>query len=320
MTKKYLQVNGTKQGVIIESLDQGNPLLLFLHGGPGFPVYPTIKAHHVRLEKFFDVCYWDQRGTGMSYDQSSEEPLSVEQLVNDTVQVVNYLREEYSQNKIYLLGHSWGTYLGSLTAHKYPDLFHAYIGVGQIGSAKESERESYDFIVKEATQQNDQRALKQIEKINFDENYYKDHTYGSFRSKYTNKYGGGFKRSGYSNVEILKHIFFCPHYTFKERLNILRGSFSSYQTLGQVMATTDLVDLVPSLAIPVFILQGKYDYQTSHTQAKRFYQAIEAPYKEMYTFKHSAHSPFIEEKERFYQIMQKEVLKKTQDFKIRIDR
>ncbi|WP_176449240.1 alpha/beta fold hydrolase [Lentibacillus sp. CBA3610] len=309
ITKEYIEINGVRQGLIIESLNQGNPLLLFLHGGPGFPAYPVIKAHGVRLEQFFDVCYWDQRGTGMSYyDKESNEPLSVEQLVGDTIQVVNYLREKYAQDKVFLLGHSWGSYLGSLAAHKNPDLFHAYIGVGQVGSAKESEHETYNFILKTATNKNDKRAMKQIKNVTFDENYYKNHSYGAVRAKFTNKYGGGFKRSGYSNLENLRHIFSCPNYTFKERVNIFRGSFSSYQSLGHVMATTDLVELVPTLDLPVFILQGQHDYQTTLTQAKRFYESIKAPYKKMFTFENSSHTPFIEETERFYKIMQDEVV------------
>src|SRR5699024_477796 len=154
-------INGARQGIIIESLNQGNPLILFLHGGPGFPVYPIVKAHGIRLEQFFDVCFWDQRGAGMSYQhKETDQPLTVEQLVDDTVQVVDYLREKYSKEKVFLLCHSWGTILGSLVANRYPERFHAYIGVGQMGSAKESERESYDFILKKAIENQDTRAQK----------------------------------------------------------------------------------------------------------------------------------------------------------------
>ncbi|MDG5787822.1 alpha/beta hydrolase [Evansella sp. AB-P1] len=308
-TKEYLEINGSKQGIIIESLNQGNPLLLFLHGGPGFPAYPIIKAHGIRLEQFFDVCYWDQRGTGMSYHaKEAKKPLTVEQLVDDTIAVVNYLRSKYSQDKVFILGHSWGTYLGSLVASMNPDLFHAYIGVGQVGSPKESENETYNFILKTAINHNDKRAIKQIENITFDENYYKNRLYGSVRAKFTNRYGGGFKHSGYSNFENLRQVLSCPNYTLKERMNIFQGSVSSYQSLAHVMATTDLVHLVPTLNLPVFILQGLHDYQTTHTQAKRFYESIEAPYKKMYTFNNSSHTPFIEEQERFYNIIQDEVL------------
>lgn len=90
-------------------------LLLFLHGGPGFPAYPIVKGHGIRFEQFFTVCYWDQRGAGVSYNKNEvSPPLTVEQLAADTVQVMNYLRDKFAQDKVFLLGHSWGTYLGSL--------------------------------------------------------------------------------------------------------------------------------------------------------------------------------------------------------------
>lgn len=309
--KEYVEINGARQGIIIDSLNDSNTILLFFHGGPGFPIYPFIKAHDIRLEQFFNVCYWDQRGTGMSYQhKGAKNPLNVELLIEDTIQVVNYLRKKYEQDKVFMLGHSWGSYLGSLVASKRPDLFHAYIGVGQMGSAKESEQEAYNFILKTAINKNDKRAIKQIEKVTFDENYYKNPLYGGIKAKFTNKYGGGFTNSGYSNFKILRHVFTCPHYTLKERLNIFRGSILSWQSLGRVMATTDLIQLVPTLNLPVFIFQGLYDYQTTHTQAKRFYESVKAPYKKMYTFNNSSHTPFIEEEERFYLIIQDEILKK----------
>jgi pimeloyl-ACP methyl ester carboxylesterase len=103
-TKEYLEINGVRQGIIMESLNRGNPLLLFLHGGPGFPVYPIIKAHDIRLELFFDVCYWDQRGTGMSYpDKEANKGLTVEQLVDDSIQVVNYLEKNIHRTKYFCL-------------------------------------------------------------------------------------------------------------------------------------------------------------------------------------------------------------------------
>lgn len=167
----------------------------------------------------------------------------------------------------------------------------------------------YKFILKTAINKRDNRAQKQIEKVVFNDTYYENRSYVEIKSKFTNKYGGGFKRTGYSNFETLKHILTCPNYTFKERLNILRGSSYSYQSLAPFMHTTDLVELVPTLNLSVFILHVLYDYQTTHPQANRFYESVEAPYKKMYTFIHSAHTPFIEEEECFNTIIKDEVLK-----------
>lgn len=315
MVKKYIHINGAKQGLIIETTNQQNPLLLFLHGGPGFPVYPLIKAHGLKLEKYFDVCYWDQRGTGMSYEgKEAKTPLTVEQLLNDTFEVAQYLKETYGREKVYLLGHSWGTFLGSLAASKRPELFHAYIGIGQIGSALESEKEIYDFMVDTAKKKRDQRAQKQIEKVQVDTSYYKNRSYGAIKSKYINAYGGGFKREGYSNLHILKHILACTNYSLREKINIFPGSNYAWQSFGESLASSDLVKLVPSLDLPVYILHGKHDYTTTWTQANRFYESIRAPSKKMFTFNNSAHSPFIEEQERFYEIIENEILGAGKDF------
>ncbi|GAB3808303.1 alpha/beta fold hydrolase [Virgibacillus kimchii] len=309
MVKKYININGARQGLIIETLNQQKPLLLFLHGGPGFPAYPLIKAHGLKLEKYFDVCYWDQRGTGMSYDgKAAKTPLTVEQLLDDTFQVVNYLKKVYARDKVYLLGHSWGTFLGSLAACKRPELFYAYIGIGQIGSALESEKETYDFMLATAKKKRDHRAQKQLEKIHIDTFYYINRSYGAIKSKYVNAYGGGFKREGYANLETLKHIFGSPNYSLREKINILIGSNYAWQSLGGNLAAADLVKLVPSLDLPVFLLHGRHDYITTWTQANRFYEAVQTPYKKMYTFNHSAHSPFIEEPEYFYEIIENEIL------------
>lgn len=307
--KEYVEINGAEQGIIVESLNQNKPLLLFLHGGPGFPAYPINKAHGVSLEQYFDVCYWDQRGTGMSYDaETAKKGVTVEQLIEDTIEVTNHLRNKYARDKVFLLGHSWGSYLGSLAAQKRPDLFYAYIGVGQIGSQLESEKEAYQYILKTARDRKDKRAVKQIENVTFNENFYKNRSYGAIGTKFTEKYGGGFKREGYSNLERLKHVFSCANYTFNERINSFKGAVLGWQSLGHVMAAADLAELVHELPLPVFILQGQHDYQTTYTQAKRFYDSIEASFKKMYTFENSAHTPFIEEQALFYQIIENDIL------------
>lgn len=309
VTKEYIEINGVRQGIIIESLNKEKPLLLFLHGGPGFPIYPFNKAHGIHFENLFNVCYWDQRGTGMSYNKKeTDSPLNLNQLIEDTIEVVNYLRNKYSREKIFLMGHSWGSYLGSIVASKNPELFYAYIGVGQIGLQKDSEEETYNYILETAIAQNDKRAISQITKVKFDVNYYKNQSYSAIRKKFTDKYGGGFKRDGYSFIETLKHILMCPNYTLKEKMNILNGSYYSYQSLARNLATTDIVKLVPKINIPVFVLQGLHDYQTTYTQAKRFYDLVEAPYKKIFIFKDSAHTPFFEERERFREIIENEVL------------
>ena len=134
--KVYLDINGTKQGMFLRGEDKDKPVLLFLHGGPGSPELAMgykIEDKNARLEQEFVVCYWDQRGAGMSYSSDIDiNTMTPEQFVEDAKEVTTYLQARFNQEKIYLLGHSWGSYLGIKTIEKYPELYHAFMGVGQV--------------------------------------------------------------------------------------------------------------------------------------------------------------------------------------------
>lgn len=133
--KNSTEIGGMQQGFFIRSENPENPVILFLHGGPGSPelqiIIPFERSE--RLEKYFTVCYWDQRGAGMSYNKTiAPATMTVEQMVEDTRQITEYLQQRFNQDKIYLMGHSWGTYLGVKTIEKYPENYLAFIGIGQV--------------------------------------------------------------------------------------------------------------------------------------------------------------------------------------------
>ncbi|WP_042220887.1 alpha/beta fold hydrolase [Oceanobacillus manasiensis] len=311
--KEFIEINGLVQGMFIEGEDIANPLLLFLHGGPGYPGYPFIKNSHLKLEKYFTVCYWDQRGTGMSFHKGmTNKKLSSKQLVEDTASITTYLCERFNKEKVYLFGHSWGSFLGCLTAAKYPHLFHAYMGSGQIGSQADSEKETLQFLLQTAIDRGEKKAQQEISQITLDENYYNNTKYGKILFKYLIKYGGGMKRDNYSNLKQMKELLFCKSYSLKERMNILRGSNYSY-SLYKELAKNDLTQIVPSMEIPVYIFQGKHDYQTSYQQAKRFFDNVQSPKKKFFTFENSSHSPFIEEVDKFCSIVENEILVGTKE-------
>lgn len=131
-------------GMIIKSKNVSNPVLLFVHGGPGMPEYKYSSA----LEDNFTVVWWDQRGAGLSYHSGmSKEKMTTEQFVSDTIEVSKYLCQRFKQEKIYLLGHSWGSLIAIQAAQKSPELYYAYIGVAQITNQIESEKIAYDYMV-----------------------------------------------------------------------------------------------------------------------------------------------------------------------------
>lgn len=307
--KKYIEMNGVKQGFIIEYNERSDaPVLLFIHGGPGSPIFPLAKKHDLELNQFFHVCYWDQRGTGMSYYNIKEISFNVETLLKDTTGMTEYLLDLFDISKIFILGHSSGSYLASLAVHSHPNYYHAYIGVGQIGDFKKSEMEKLDYLLNEAKRRNDEKALRDFKKIDLNTELIDNRVYGNISMKYLLKYNVGMVRQDYTNIDTVRDIFSCPLYNFKEKTNIFKGMFQSFPLLQEIW-DKPLHERVNEYKIPVYILNGKYDYLTSIKEAKNFFEQIVAPKKKFFKFEHSAHSPFIDEKEKFYEIILYTILK-----------
>ncbi|MDF2877884.1 MAG: hypothetical protein K0S30_980, partial [Clostridia bacterium] len=128
--KVSIEINGVGQGMFIKGKDITKPVLLLVHGGPGMSDYFLAEEYPTGIENEFVVCYWEQRGTGISYNSDiAPETMTTEQFISDIIEVTNYLRNRFGQDKIYLMGHSWGTYLSVKTVAKSPELFHAYIAM-----------------------------------------------------------------------------------------------------------------------------------------------------------------------------------------------
>lgn len=131
--KLFVTIGGVKQGMFIRSKDTGRPVLLYLHGGPAFPNYFLIEKYKPGLEDYFTVCYWEQRGGGLSYTpEVHAESMTLEQLASDAIEVTNYLRERFGREKIYMLAHSGGTPIALMAVSKAPQLYSAYIAMAQI--------------------------------------------------------------------------------------------------------------------------------------------------------------------------------------------
>ena len=124
-----LQINGSTQWVSIRGKDRRNPIILFLHGGPGSPTMPADYTFQTPWEDYFTVVQWDQRGTGKTYAANDPNMLAstmtITQMTSDTEEVVQYLLKTFSKRKIFLLGHSWGSVLGLAVAQRHPEWLHA---------------------------------------------------------------------------------------------------------------------------------------------------------------------------------------------------
>lgn len=309
LEKIFIEVNGDQQGMFLQSEDAHNPVLLFLHGGPGSPEIAFTQDYPTGLEKIFTVCWWEQRGSGISYNRKIlKETMTLEQMIADTIVVANYLRKRFGKDKIYIMGHSWGSVLGVLTVQKMPELFHAYIGMGQVVRQLESERMAYTFMLNQFRAAGDKKMVRKLEKFPIDQGAEVSLPYLAVRSIGMSKLGIGILHRVMSMTECVMIVLHYKGYNWKEKLKYPLGSSLGLKYLWGAVLATDFVKQVPRLEVPVYIFQGKYDYQVSYLLAKEYFQTVEAPIKGFYTFEESAHSPCFEEPEKMCRIFRQDVL------------
>jgi pimeloyl-ACP methyl ester carboxylesterase len=311
--KIHVTINGVEQGIFIKSKDSANPVLLFLHGGPGMPEYWLTQRYPTGLEEDFTVVWWEQRGAGLSYSAAIlAETMSAEQFVSDTLAVTNYLRKRFAKDKIYLMAHSWGSYIGIQAAAQAPELYHAYIGVSQISYQLKSEKLAYDYMLQQFKANGNTRMVRILAAAPVTMTVPLPPAYDAVRDEAMHTLGIGTTRDMKSVITGL----FLPswqfrEYTLGEKVNLWRGKLFSRSpsfSLWDKMQAADLTQQVTTLALPVYFFHGRYDYTVSYTEAKAYLEKLEAPVKGFYTFEKSAHSPLFEEPETMQKLLQKDVL------------
>jgi pimeloyl-ACP methyl ester carboxylesterase len=315
--KVFLKIGGVRQGMFIRGKDVKNPVLLYVHGVPAFPNYFLIDKYKPGLEDVFTVCYWEQRGGGLSFNHDvSLESMNFEQLASDAIEVTNYLRERFGKEKIYILAHSGGTPFAIMAAAKAPQLYIAYIGMAQITCQAESEKLAYRYMLEQYTASGNKRMVGKLKKypiLNSAE-YVVPFLKSTIRDKSMHDLGIGTMRNMKS---ILKDVFIpvwmCRAYTIREKIKIWVSKFSFIKKtkLIEEVVTTDVPARVPKLDIPVYFFSGKFDLTVNHDLCKAYLEKLQAPVKGFYTFNESAHSPIFEEPQRLKEIIINDVLKGT---------
>lgn len=314
--KIHVGINGVQMGMIIKSENASNPVLLFIHGGPGMPEYPLTSGYPTGLEKLFTVVWWDQRGAGLSYSgDSSAGTMTTDQFVSDTIAVTNYLRNRFEQDKVYLMGHSWGSIVAIRAAATAPGLYRAYIGVGQISNQMESERRAYKYLLDHYQAAGDEQSVKELQAAPIGTGGRPPAAYLKIRDDLMHRAGIGTTRTMSSVVTgIFMPVMLSREYTLTEKINIWRGkAFSSSTVLSEDLYNTDLSNTITELDIPTYFLSGRYDYTVNHSMSEAYLGKLDAPEKGFYLFKESAHSPMFEEPDKVLQIMRQDVLRGRND-------
>lgn len=306
--KIRVPINGVEQGMFIKSKDVRNPVLLHLHGG--LPEYFLTKRYPTGLEESFTVVWWEQRGSGLSYSRDiPPESVTPEQLIADALAVTHYLRERFGQQKIYLLGHSGGTFLGIQLAARAPELYHAYVGVAQISHQLASEQLAHAYMMRRFEDDGNLRMARRLEAAPVGDQVPLSDAYLKVRDVAMHQLGVGTTRDMTSIVSgLLLPSLLHREYTLREMIRTWRGKRASGEHLWHAQLATDLTSQVTRLEIPVYFVHGTHDYTVSYPLAKAYFDRLDAPVKGFYTFRESAHSPLFEEPRRMLEIMRADVL------------
>lgn len=311
---EYVTINNWRQFLLIRGGDtMNNPVILFLHGGPGASGTALMRKYNHTLENDFTVVYWDQRGAGKSYNKKIHpSTLTVKQLIDDAHKLTEYLCKRFNQQKIFLIGHSWGSRLGMYLVKAYPEKFKAYIGVGQEISAHEGELQSYEFTMNKARATNNTKAVNDLLEMGLPKNgnytsMYKTGFWGLVKQKeWLLKLGGErYKKKSY--VDWIFQMLWSDEYSI---IDLINWSKASSFTAGQMMKDPDFnqFDLrrdIPSVKVPVYFISGLYDYNCPWPLVKEYYQQLTSPKKDFFLFEKSGHSPLFEEPIKFNAMVMK---------------
>ncbi len=311
--KNSVSIGDANLGFFVKGKNKNNPVLLYLHGG--MPDYFLTEKYPTALDELFTVVWLDQRGAGLSFNPKDvKKQMDIEDMIGDIKDFTNYLRARFSQEKIYLMAHSGGTYLGIKVIERYPELFAAYIGIAQISYQKLSEKKAYDYIIEQY--QNDPKRKKVYQQLllnPFDLQTPISAEYTKYRDYAMHDLGVGTMKNMKNVITglFLPSLFF-DEYSFSDKINLWRGKAGSgISIIWNELINHDLMQESTSFVVPIYFLHGVHDYTCSYELAKEYFDTIEAPDKGFYSFEHSAHSPIFEEPNECIRIIGTEILSKS---------
>ncbi|MEP7248881.1 MAG: alpha/beta hydrolase [Spartobacteria bacterium] len=309
-TIEKLQLGGIEQWIQIRGEDRRKPILLFLHGGPGFPQMPF--AHlNAELEEHFVVVQWDQRGAGKSYSRSIPDgSMKVEQFVSDAHDLMQLLLRRFQAPKCYLIAHSWGTVFGTLLVARDPELFYAYVGLGQVADFPETQQVRYDFALGAAHQEHNRKAVEALTRIGRP-------PYPSFdQSDRLEKWVSHFDNQRYDNISPWRMAWWAfesPAYSWFDLAKIPLGyRYSSTRLWREVFYQIDLFRQAPRLEVPVYFFLGRHDKVVTAEVAERYFHALAAPRgKRLIWFEESGHWPQFHERKKYRDALVQQVLEEN---------
>jgi pimeloyl-ACP methyl ester carboxylesterase len=310
-TMEKVDLNGSQQWISIRGKDTNNPVLLFLAGGPGGSQLVTERRALAGLEDHFVVVNWEQPGAGKSFDAVDRSTLTPERYINDGLALVSYLRERFDEQKIYLLGESWGSALGIWMAQRQPEAFHAFIGTGQMVAFLENDLMCYDFAMKWAQERGDRKKVTQLQKQGPPPYYgkgmaLKEAVYLMDTFNFMNQ-NPAIADDGFNTFQDLA----SSEYSLYDKLNWFHGPFDTLGIVYPQLWDVDFRTQATQIEVPVYFLLGRHDVNAPPVLAEDYYERLHAPHKELIWFEHSGHNPWVTESARFVDMTVNRVLAET---------
>ncbi|MDQ0253445.1 pimeloyl-ACP methyl ester carboxylesterase [Evansella vedderi] len=297
-----IEINNSKQWVYIRSQNQYNPIILFLHGGPGASQIYCADKYFKALEHHFILVDWDQRGSGKSYSRNtSKESVSINQYVEDIRVLTEVLKKRFNKEKLYLVGHSWGSVIGLLAVEKYPELFHSYIGIGQVINLVEGEMRGYEYVLEQSKLKNDTITHKKLNKIGPPP--YNSLFKTAIVRKLVDKYGG-YKYQQKTKLwnDYLKEMLESKHYSLLDIVKWFKGTNYLVKRLNNELLTINFFEQVKKVEIPIYFLAGRFDYITPSSLVEEYFEMVDSPHKEMIFFENEAHDLHFENTNKFFDV------------------
>jgi proline iminopeptidase len=287
-----VRIGGIDQVVSIRSQDLRNPVIIYFHGGPGFVEMPLDWWWNRGWDEYFTVVHWDQRNAGKTYVASGpNDPaqLTPARFQADAEELVQWALKRFGKKKLFVLGHSWGSMVGLRLAAAHPEWLHAYIGLGQVTDALESERRGWAWTMAAARADGNRAAIAELQSIA---------PYATspervpvpailIQRKWLNHYGGAAwrRRGGEFEAAAIK---LSPEYTEEDVRNAFKGQPAVTQALLPSVVAADLTH-IRQLKAPLILMLGRHDVNVSSDVAAEWFATVKAPGKQLIWFERSAH-------------------------------
>jgi pimeloyl-ACP methyl ester carboxylesterase len=298
-----VKLGDSDQWISIRGKDARNPVLLFLAGGPGGTQLVTARRALAGLEDHFVVVNWEQPGSGKSFDAVDRSKLTPDRYILDAHELVLNLRQRFGKEKVYVLGESWGSALGIMVVQRYPELFQAFIGTGQMVAFLENDQICYDFALRLAQERSDTKQVTKL-KQQGPPPYYgnnvalKSATYLTETFNYMNK-NPAIANPGFNTLQDLAG----SEYGLYDKLNFVRGLLDTFGVVYPQLWDVDFRKQATRLEVPVYFLIGRHDVNAPPQLTEEYFKLLTAPRKKLIWFEHSGHSPWMNESNKFVDVL-----------------